>query len=267
MNYKVLVLEGRCIVELPSTQTSGQTGMQSSRLALLALAAATSMPAQTITTIGGIAKLASAAPVEQHNAKCVDRGKETSVSRLDTATNLLKNRVDSSTYHLTTIPTILKLPFGSTTTPGADMPTTRNGWSDADIKRTARYESRPVAVDGFVIAIGREGKESTNCQIADTAWFDYHIWVVRTEAEAHALNRTKAIVAEITPRVRHGHAAEFDIQQIMKWARDGTKVRVSGWLLLDPDHPDDTRRDSQGRPGSRGTIWEIHPVMKIGPVK
>ena len=263
----VLSVDERCIVEPVAAHPPRSPGMHSFRLVLLALVAAASLPAQTITTIAGIAKLPRATPVEQHNAKCVDRGKTAAANRLDTATNLLKNRVDSGTYHLTTIATILRLPFRSTTTAGADMPTTRNGWSAADVKRTARYESRPVAVDGFVIAIGREGKESTNCQLADTAWFDYHMWVVRTEAEAHAMNKTKAIVVEITPRVRHGHAAEFDIQQIMKWARDGTKVRVSGWVMLDPDHPDDTRPDSQGRPPSRGTIWEIHPVMKIGPVK
>src|SRR4051794_18717198 len=33
---------------------------------------------------------------------------------------------------------------------------------------------------------------------------------------------------------------------------------VSGWTMFDPDHPDDAEPDANGRPGSRGTIWEIH---------
>jgi hypothetical protein len=33
-------------------------------------------------------------------------------------------------------------------------------------------------------------------------------------------------------------------------------VRISGWILLDPEHPDQVGK-------TRATIWEIHPVMKI----
>jgi hypothetical protein len=38
--------------------------------------------------------------------------------------------------------------------------------------------------------------------------------------------------------------------------RDSTRVRLSGWLLLDTEHPEEVGR-------TRGTIWEIHPVMRI----
>jgi hypothetical protein len=70
-----------------------------------------------------------------------------------------------------------------------------------------------------------------------------------------------------TPRVRAAHPSEFDKQQIIKWARDGTRVRVFGWTMLDHDHPDDAEPDKTGRAGSRGTILELHPVMRIVPVK
>jgi len=33
-------------------------------------------------------------------------------------------------------------------------------------------------------------------------------------------------------------------------------VRVSGWLLLDQEHPDQVGR-------TRGTIWEVHPIMRF----
>jgi hypothetical protein len=35
---------------------------------------------------------------------------------------------------------------------------------------------------------------------------------------------------------------------------------VSGWLLLDTDHP-------EGVGKSRGTLWELHPVMQIAVSK
>ena len=224
--------------------------------------------AQTVTTIAGIQRLTPAAAVEQHNRQCADRGKDNSGGGgLDSLTNFLKNRIDvPARYRLTTIPTLLKLPFDASDGNGGDMPRTRNSWAKADFTRTARYQSRAVAVDGYIIAVNREGGESTNCGLTDTSWVDYHMWVVKTEPEAHARDKSKAIVAEITPRVRRGHAAAFDVDQMRQWARDGVPVRVSGWLFLDPDHPDDTRPDRAGHAASRGTIWEIHPITKIEPV-
>jgi len=228
-----------------------------------------SLPAQTLTTLGGIARLPAAKPVEQHDRRCADVGSTKSARILDTATNLLKNRVDdASHYTLTTIATLLKLPFDATDADAGDMPTTRNAWSSADRARTARYESRAIALDGYLVGVTVERSgETTNCGIRDTSWFDYHMWLVKTEAEAHRGDKSKAVVAEATPRVRRAHESAFDIEQIRKWARDGVRVRVSGWLFLDPDHPDDTRADRSGRPASRGTIWEIHPVMKMEPVR
>src|SRR5262245_50442082 len=101
---------------------------------LLSLLLAAELSAQTITTIAGIENIPREMPTQQHNPKCVDRGKEASTNRLDTVTNLLKNRVDSAQkYRLTTIPTLLKLPFKRTGIhKGDDMPRLRNGWNDAD---------------------------------------------------------------------------------------------------------------------------------------
>ncbi|MFI5228910.1 MAG: hypothetical protein ACHQWU_07560 [Gemmatimonadales bacterium] len=187
------------------------------------------------------------------------------MATLDTATNLLKNRVDDGSYQLTTVATVLKLPWHNVSDASTDMPRSRLNWTPADFTRTTKYERRPVAVDAYVIAVGLEGAESTNCERPDSSWHDYHMWIVATEQEAHARDKSRAVVAEITPRVRHLHAGELDRKQIMQWAHDGTKVRVSGWLMLDPEHPSDARPDAAGHQASRGTIWEIHPVMKIGP--
>ena len=109
--------------------------------------------AQTITTLRGIERLPRMKPVEQGSHRCADIGKTKSGDNLDSLTNRLKNRIDmASTFGLTTIGTLLKLPFDATDRSGGDMPRSRNGWKAADRTRAARYESRAVAVDGYIIA-------------------------------------------------------------------------------------------------------------------
>ena len=35
-----------------------------------------------------------------------------------------------------------------------------------------------------------------------------------------------------------------------------TQVRISGWLMLDQEHPEQIGK-------TRGTLWEIHPITRI----
>jgi len=39
-------------------------------------------------------------------------------------------------------------------------------------------------------------------------------------------------------------------------ATSKSRVRVSGWILMDPEHPDQVGK-------TRATLWEIHPIVKI----
>jgi hypothetical protein len=230
-----------------------------------------SSDAQTTATVNGIEAIPRVEPRQLHDGKCEPAGKALTKALLDPQTNLLKNRIDGGRYRQTTISTLLKLPWKSIDTPKKHMATRRTLWTAQEIARTKRYEARPVSVDGFIVAIHVERKEATNCEIADAAWVDWHFWIVATEAEANnpdaSRRKIHAVVGEITPRVRSAHGADFDRSRIVRWARDGVRVRVSGWTMLDPDHPDDAESDKTGRPASRGTIWELHPVMKIVPVR
>jgi hypothetical protein len=65
-----------------------------------------------------------------------------------------------------------------------------------------------------------------------------------------------AIVVEATPRVRFNHPG-WTTHRLRQLAQNNKAVRISGWLLMDQEHPD------QITAGIRGTLWEIHPIMQI----
>jgi hypothetical protein len=50
----------------------------------------------------------------------------------------------------------------------------------------------------------------------------------------------------------HGWRLRF----LKRLADQGARVRLTGWLMLDSDHPDQIGK-------ARGGLWEIHPVTKI----
>jgi hypothetical protein len=45
-------------------------------------------------------------------------------------------------------------------------------------------------------------------------------------------------------------------------ARQGARVRISGWLFWDQRHPE-RLPSRQGSAATRGTLWEVHPVTGI----
>lgn len=62
-------------------------------------------------------------------------------------------------------------------------------------------------------------------------------------------------MVEVTPRVRARHPG-WTLQAFQSLARQKSRVRIGGWTMLDPEHPDQVGK-------TRGTIWEIHPVMRV----
>jgi hypothetical protein len=51
---------------------------------------------------------------------------------------------------------------------------------------------------------------------------------------------------------RRGHGN----RRLARWVNTDLPVRISGWLLLDPEH-----RAHLGK--YRSTLWEIHPITRI----
>lgn len=207
-----------------------------------------------LTPVSDIAALSKPAPVEASDPACANAGGNSSV-RLDSTTNFLKNRIHDGSYSPVSFQAMLGLPWQG-------MPTKRYLWKTDDSTRTADYEGAAVSVTGYLVAVEPKTGEACNCEKSTPDWVDWHIWIVETKIEADSMKKKNAIVVESTPRVRKEFASRFDLTQLKQWAASHKKVTVSGWLMLDPDHPSDAT-GTPNKNASRGTIWEIHPVMKI----
>jgi hypothetical protein len=68
-------------------------------------------------------------------------------------------------------------------------------------------------------------------------------------------------VAEVTPRLKPDHP-KWTQNAIRRLARTGQQVRVSGWLMMDQEHPEQIKGTPAQDP-TRGTLWEVHPIMDI----
>lgn len=161
----------------------------------------------------------------------------------DQPLNTLKNRIDdASQYFDTDINSILALPI-----PEGVERVRRSDWSPDDLTTIQQYEGTPVRVVAWMYGDRHEGPESTNCH--STEYRDYHNWIVPDSGD----DRTQAVVAEVTPRIQAERPG---------WTSDalsslrGQQVRISGWLLMDQEHPEQLGQ-------TRGTLWEIHPILHI----
>jgi len=195
-------------------------------------------------------------------------------------TNLLKNRIDEpANYYPVT--------FSAIMTPTLAWPrgignhNDRSTWPLADMAAVEKYEGLPVAVEGYLFYTSEPGKaygaeqqepETTNCKLPGGENKDFHIWLVKAAGDANPKNSpprdvlvSGAVVVEATPRVRVQHP-KWTTGNLRRLALHHTRVRISGWLFLDPEHPEnvDGGNGGQGKASiTRGTIWEIHPIMQI----
>jgi hypothetical protein len=177
-------------------------------------------------------------------------GSSRSPSALDTVTNPKKNRVDAADpAHVLSLATITALPED------LSAPHNRARWSDAQKAAVAGYEGVAVTATGFLATVDNIGHrarhekaESCNCDLIGADEVDWHMYLTPSPGAA----KRTAVVVELTPRVRKDHPGWTDT------AIEATSdsVRVTGWLMFDPDHPDQVGV-------SRRTVWEIHPVTKL----
>lgn len=163
----------------------------------------------------------------------------------DTITNLRKNRTDiPGEYHAVNVRAITDLKFPI-------APRSRARWTQAQLAEIEPFEGVAVTMTGYLEDLRVEGAERTNCGMTDSADVDWHLWVTQLPQEP----KSGAIVVETTPRIRRSHP-HWTPASLQPWVRSNRSVRISGWLMLDPDHPDQVGL-------TRSTIWEIHPITKI----
>ncbi len=173
----------------------------------------------------------------------------------DADTNIRKNRTDiPATYHLVTWDAINNTAFPQ----GA--PRSRANWSDEQLAQIRAFEGAAVAVEGFLFKVkvektspnAKKGGESTNCHFRLADDVDWHMPLTSHSSDGEDL----AVIVETTPRIRAQHP-NWTTNNMKPFTHTGKKVRISGWLMLDPEHQDMING------GLRSTLWEIHPVTKI----
>jgi hypothetical protein len=175
----------------------------------------------------------------------------------DPAENHLKNRTDTATSYTT----VAFSAFTELADPTNLNKTRRGQWKPSVVQTIHETEGVPVALEGFLAVVINldkqrhgarpEGAEATNCGKTSSASIDWHLWVL----PAAGASRANAVVAEITPRIRAKHAGWL-LSKLDRIAHDGVRVRVSGWSLFDPDHPEQLK-------ATRVTLWEIHPITRF----
>jgi len=172
----------------------------------------------------------------------------------DPALNRRKNRLDSIPWNILTIDDILRMDW-----PAGVQDKKRSTWAQSDKDKVSSFEGVAVQVEGFLAGMKVEDEESCNCH-AKKPGVDYHLWLVADTATAtfrdpqtHLDGRARSVVAEVSPRVR---AVKPDMSSTkIKALVDGkTRVRLSGWLMLDQEHAEQLGK-------TRGTLWEIHPII------
>jgi hypothetical protein len=174
--------------------------------------------------------------------------------------NYLKNRIDEADEWIEVeFDAVLNQAF-----PAAVGKHHRSDWDPEDLAAVKKYEGLPLSIVCYFAWAKNEGPESCNCHIEDTDMYDIHTWLTKDPVQIQgnkAPDRSRAIVAEVTPRLKIHHP-EWTQARIRRLAKDGTKVRISGWLLLDQEHPEQLKTTPAKR-ATRGTLWELHPIMEI----
>ncbi len=163
----------------------------------------------------------------------------------DSQLNIRKNRTDTAAWQPVAVPSLVSLAYPATV---AKQP--RASWSSQDTQAVAQSEGRPVQAEGYLLLVRHEGPESPNCHDANAR--DFHMWLAN--APGGLSDRANSMIVEVTPRSRALNAGWQPDSRLL--GLTGQHVRISGWLMLDQEHPEQVGK-------TRGTLWEIHPVMKI----
>lgn len=120
-----------------------------------------------------------------------------------------------------------------------------------------------ATITGYVEDVKVGGIETVNCHARDPQHRDTHIELVLAPMDSGAVQR---VIVEVTPRWR-AMMVEKGVNWSTRAIRDrflGRWVKVTGWMLFDVEHKNESENTAPGRPRNwRATAWEIHPVTNI----
>jgi hypothetical protein len=148
--------------------------------------------------------------------------------------------------------TVTKLMAAAPKLPNAKLH--RDKWTKTQRDLAARWESRAVTVEGFLLHVVQEKEEACNC--GSGQYVDHHMWLAPTAPTP----RTRAMVVEISPRAWPKHPSWAENATFNPLIKAKTKVRMTGWLTWDQEHKEQLSK-------TRGTLWEVHPVTQIQMLK
>lgn len=198
----------------------------------------------------------------------------------DDGTNVNKNRADIPTNaFLVTVDAIRALPDT------ALWRHTGRTWNAADSALVIPFEGTPISVEGYFEIVKPQSSspptgnnrvgESPNCHSWAEADTDWHIALVADPSETE----DRAVVVEPTPRTKRSNpgwtpaaAKALAVRRSPSSPRNeagAQRVRVTGFLMLDPVHPTHIRGGCAIYPNChatkffRATLWEVHPVTRI----
>jgi hypothetical protein len=180
-----------------------------------------------------------------NGVKCGPTG---SGEKRDKETNRRKNRTDVPTsYHPVTWNAIAELPYPS------PAPKSRDKFFSEQLAAVTRFEGVALQAIGYLVAIKPQkgNSESCNCGMKGEAATDWHIALVEHPGEGEKTS----VVVEPTPRIKKKHP-NWTKKNLELWLNTDVPVRISGWLLFDPQHANHLKK-------YRSTLWEIHPITKI----
>ncbi len=162
----------------------------------------------------------------------------------DAELNRNENRTDEGNYQAVSLDNLLNLPW-----PKDVEGKSRDQWPQNARDFAAKAEGLPITVEGYIAKVEQRGPEAANCN--SSADLTLQITVVAHPEAVGDLS--KGMMMLITPRVRVNHPGwtPDKLNRLVK-----ARVQISGWLLLDPEHPDDVGK-------IRASLWEIHPVMQV----
>ncbi|MDP9266869.1 MAG: SH3 domain-containing protein [Acidobacteriota bacterium] len=166
----------------------------------------------------------------------------------DPGTFIFKNRADTPlSYHDVTWDAIATLEYP------VDKPLRKN-WTPDHRAELARYEGIPLRAVGYLVAYKPQAHgsgEGTNCHMNQATETDTHLALVKEAGDAEK----GSVVIEFTPRFLKAHP-NWNKKALANWINTENPVRISGWLMFDPDHRNHLKR-------FRSTLWEIHPITRI----